>query len=505
MSTVRRYPYLFGTVIALVASACVARSSTMRSSALSALPTSVDVKEDCGAVGDGIADDRGAIQACLSSGASDVFVPNGVYLVGTGVGFCDLSIPSGVTLHGESRSGAVIIQAPAQPGSVRLIGFATCQSGPPETTGVSIRDLTLDGNKTAQTVDEHRAGIFASNARGLRLERVTARNFTGDGFYLYNGSNDAVVDDVAATDNDRNGITFGGGTISGVVTRSYFAGNRAQQVDSEPGANGFVNGLDISGCTLDGLGVSNDYALTISGGSSTSRSSRWRVHDNTINGGIFVVWSDDIEIRGNRGVNPTTKPAVTLWRTTNRVSVVGNRWMMTQNAVDSLSAVYIAGTGVGSVSSRAYIADNELSVLNRAKSFGVRAEGFRDAIIDGNMMLGPGIAGGYPGILLRTTIVGEDIRSAVVRRNRVYDWGGMALTISGNGPAVIRLIDISDNVFDDSAGSMSAGMSLDDGTGCARDVRQSGNLALGGVATMVSRAPQGAWSTWGSGDRWLKP
>lgn len=453
---------------------------------------------DFGALGDGTTDDRFAIQAALVAGAGgDVFVPDGRYLVGVGGGFWCLNIPPGTTLRGESQAGAVLVQAPGLPGSVRLL---QCEHA----TGITITTLTLDGNKAGQSVDEHRAGVFATDALGLTIRDVTAQNFTGDGFYLYNGSDVAVIDGVTATDNDRNGITFGGGTTSARVTRSRFVSNKAQQFDSEPGAGGTVNGIEIAGCTLDGLGVSNDHVLTVSGSSSTVRSSKWSVHDNTINGSINVVWADDVDIYDNIGNNPTTKPAVQLWRTTNRVTIVGNRWTMTQNTVDSLAAIYIAGTGVGSISSRAYVARNELRVLNRAKSFGVRAEGFRDAIIEDNLIVGPGLTGGYQGIWLHTTIAGEDVRSAIVRRNRIYDWSGQAIAISGNGAAVLRFLDITDNVFDNQAGTMTAGMSLDDGTGCARDVRQAGNLALGGVATMVSRTPQGVWSAWGSGDRWLK-
>lgn len=447
---------------------------------------------DYGAVGDGVTDDRAAIQAALDANAGGVVeVPAGVFAVGQGAGFWCVRVPAGTTLTGVGT----LLQLPVS-ASVRLLQV--------EAAGVTIEGIALDGNKAAQTVDEHRSGVFATGAIGLVLRGVTARNFTGDGFYVYQHSDGVVVDGCVAEANARNGLTLGGLTTGTTITGSRFAGNGAEQLDSEPGVGWTVNDVEITGCTLDVLG-SNDYALTVSGSSSTARSARWSVHGNTINGGINVVWADDVDIRDNHGVNPTTKPAVTLWRVTNRVSIVGNRWTMTQNTVDSLAAIYVGGTGVGSVSSRAYVACNEIHVLNRAKSFGVRAEGFRDLLIEDNLLVGPGLTGGYMGIWLHATIVGDDVRSAVVRRNRVRDFAGTALSVSGNGAAVMRLLDVCDNVFDDAAGTMTAGMSLDDGTGCARDVRQAGNLALGGVATMVSRAPQGAWSAWGDGDRWLKP
>lgn len=448
---------------------------------------------DFGAIGDGVTDDRAAIQAALDACADGtVVVPLGTFAVGKGAGFWCLRIPSGTRLAGLGT----LRQLPV-PASVRLLQV--------EAPGVTIDGVTLDGAKDTQTVDEHRSGVFATGAIGLVLRGVTAQNFTGDGFYIYNHSDNVTVDGVTATGNARNGLTLGGLTTGTTITGSRFAGNGAQQLDSEPGVGWAVNDVEISDCVIDVAGVSTEFALTVSGSSSTARSARWSVHDNVINGAINVVWADDVEIRGNGGVNATTHPAVTLWRTTNRVSIVGNRWTQTQNTVDSLSAIYVGGTGVGSVSSRVYVAGNVIVVLNRAKSFGVRAEGFHDLIVEDNLLVGPGLVGGYAGIWLRATIIGDDVRSAVVRRNRVYDWGGQAVSVSGNGAAVFRLLDVSDNVFADGAGTMTAGMSLDDGTGCARDVRQSGNMALGGVATMVARAPAGVWSAWGSGDRWLVP
>src|SRR5690349_8264156 len=58
--------------------------------------TTVNVR-DFGAVGNGVNDDRAAIQQALTSGASFVLVPNGTYMV-SAVGTCDLTIPAGVTL-----------------------------------------------------------------------------------------------------------------------------------------------------------------------------------------------------------------------------------------------------------------------------------------------------------------------------------------------------------------------------------------------------------------------
>jgi hypothetical protein len=325
---------LVGSVI----SACGVEPAVDVETSVAELDRSVNVRE-FGAVGDGVTDDRAAIQAALDSGASEVVVPVGTYVVGRGAGYWCLSISAGVTLRGETRDGAVLQQAPGIAGSVRLLQVAAA--------GVAIRDLTLDGNRARQTADEHRAGVFATGAPDLAIRGVTARGFTGDGFYLYLGSNNAVIDDVLATDNDRNGITFGGGTSGGTVTASRFIANAVQQFDSEPGNGNTVDGLTVRGNTIDAMGRSNDYALTISGSSSAARSRGWTVEGNVINGGIFVVSADAIAVRGNVGVNPTTKASATVYRGSDGVTIKGNRFTMTQTQVSSLGVVTVTGTGTG--------------------------------------------------------------------------------------------------------------------------------------------------------------
>ena len=56
---------------------------------------------------------------------------------------------------------------------------------------IELQDFTIDGNKDQQSIDGQRHGIFATNTTGLLLQRITARNFSGDGFYLFNGAVDS--------------------------------------------------------------------------------------------------------------------------------------------------------------------------------------------------------------------------------------------------------------------------------------------------------------------------
>lgn len=453
---------------------------------------------DYGALGDGVTDDRSAIQTALAAAApgSFVYAPNGLYLVGKGAGSWCLTIPSGVTMRGESRDGVVLLQAPGIPGGVRILDV--------ESPGVTISDLTLDGNKGAQTVDEHRAGVFALNAPGLVIRNVVARNFTGDGLYLYNGEDGAVVDRVLVTGNDRNGITLGG-TMTGVsITNSTFVASHAQQIDSEAPA-GHQDNVTITGCTIDGGGVSTDYALTVSGSSTTMRSKNWLVQGNTINGGVLVVWAEGARIVGNHGVNPTALSSVRVYRTSEDTTISGNDLTATSATVGVIS---VSGTG-GGPPRHTRIIGNTLRSRATTPSVGVSVQGAASVEIADNTIIGAGVAGGSLGIYLRATLTDPLIAwdSAVVARNRISGWGATALSVWGNGAAPLGRLHIFDNIFDDWTGTTTTAMALNaDGTGAARLVEMHGNLMLGGVATLVgSPPPVGMYSAMTTGDRWSVP
>jgi hypothetical protein len=155
---------------------------------------------DFGAVGNGTTDDSVAIQRALDAGAGgQVFFPMGTYLV-TGIpnGFWCLRVPPGTELRGEDRARTTLVEAPNQAASVQLLWIENAPD-------VSITNLTLDGAKGSQTVNPQRHGMFTKNSPRLSLRHVTSQHFTGDGIYIYNGSNDATLYDVLSTGNAATG------------------------------------------------------------------------------------------------------------------------------------------------------------------------------------------------------------------------------------------------------------------------------------------------------------
>lgn len=443
--------------------------------------------------GDGIADDRAALQAMLNLGGT-VTIPAGRYLVGPGTSWWCLNVPSGATVRGEF--GTVLLQAPMA-GGIRLLAV--------QGAGVTLDTLELDGQRVLQgDADEHRAGLVAYGATGLTVRNVTAHDFTGDGFYVYapadGASTDLLFDHITARDNTRNGLTFGGQTDRAAVIGSVFRGNGAQQLDTEaPIAT--VNDVTVRDSHIEGPG----YALTISGYGAAHRSRNWRVEGNAINGGINVVWAEDVRIQRNHGTNPSEQ-TIRVYRTCSRVTIADNDWTSTQSTIAALGVITVTGAGDGAPTGTR-IVRNRIRATGAVASNGIHCDGAGDIEIRDNDIRGPGFPSAIgAGVFLRATGSVSPFPVAVVRGNRISNWGTNGIEVWGNGPAVLGLLDVSDNIFDDTAGTMTGGMSLDfDGAHAARDVRQAGNLAIGGVSALVRAPPSGAWSAWGAGDRWVQP
>jgi hypothetical protein len=421
-----------------------------------------------GAKGDGVADDRKAIQnaidACGNAGGGDVFFPVGNYLVkdarnnagNRSLGFC-IRLASKVRLVGENRTGSIIKQADNLDSSVRIVQIESDDCG--------LKNLTLDGNKAKQSVDEQRHGIFVRNAKHLEIENVTSQNFTGDGFYIGSNVNQVTFSNVLATRNGRSGIALAGsGNISDIqIINSKLINNAAQQIDSEPKISldpqgnpigdipAQVNNVTISGCIIY-PGDSKQFAVTCSGGGleDQNRSHGWQLTRNIIKGSVRVVWCDDVSLTRNMIDNPTTKPCVEIYRSAKNIVVTGNRISKTSTTEDaSTAAISISGKKEGAmydVPSLVSITNNSISVSD-PRRLAVLAQGAESVSIMGNQIDGGGIQ-------VRATAFGSAVfRSAIITGNTISNVRHYGIVCTGDKqpPAAGRfeIVDISHNVIDD--------------------------------------------------------
>ncbi len=442
-----------------------------------------------GAAGDGSADDsaalRLAIAAASAAGGGIVHLPNGTYIVSRdgSSAYC-LAVPANVSLRGASRGGCILKQAAGIAASIRLLYFNGADSG--------VSDLTLDGNKSSQSVNEQRHGIFADGCTRLRVERVTSQNFTGDGFYLYTSANDSLFLDCRATTNDRNGLTLAGAGQDGVtILGGQYEANAAQQIDSEPA--GPTTNVSIVGAFID-PGVSNDYVLTCSGVSATVRSRGWTIAGCTINGPIAATWCDEVVLTGNRGVNASTdKPSLYVYRRCIGVIAQGNHFNTTANAGGDKMAVYITGTDdvTGDQPQRVIIQGNTIKAGYTSSPIGVIVHSAEDVLIVGNTIIGSGAVTGGTGIFIRHALPTWPMRSARVIGNHVKNFGARAVAFAGSGASQILTADVSHNTFDSDTASVQT-QGIDFNVDVANAVQQAtaiGNNCTGYTVTEIAAYP----------------
>lgn len=391
---------------------------------------------DYGVRGDGVTDDREPLQAAIDAAAASptggiVTMRPGVFVIGqAGRAYHGILLPGGVTLRGEGPD-TILSQSLLVAPSVRLIKVTGRGNG--------LIGLTLDGNAPTMPANDHRAGVFAMDCDLLVMRSVSARNFTGDGFYFYNGAQDVAITDCEASWNTRNGITMGGAVEGMLIDRSRIFSNAAQQIDSEPGGDAMVRDVRIRDSVID-VGDSGDWAITASGVAGANPGRGWEIRGNVINGGIFVVWADDVTIAGNRGRNPTDKPCVKIQRSSARARVLGNDLV----AERSVAAIDIEGTG-GSGPEDARIVGNRLTTRNVA-GFGVRAAGAVSVTVAGNDIRGPGPLVGSAGVYVRATVEDRDFERATIVDNDVSNFSVGVLT-AGNGAARLVALEVRRNLF----------------------------------------------------------
>jgi hypothetical protein len=262
---------------------------------------------DFGARGDGITDDRVALQAALNHAvAGDIVMlglyPGVTYLVGNSDAASCLNIPAGVTLSGRPDSGARLLAAPGIPGGVRIIDI--------NAPDVTISDLILDGNAANQpTPTEHMHGLMTRGAHTI-LSGVVAMGCCGDGFYAYNGAFGLAILDCMATLNGRHGITLSGTWDHGIIKDSRMVDNKVNQIHTEAGLINYIVMLGNKASKHE----ATDYMVTIGGISSAQRSMHWDILENQFDGGILVGWADDIRIYDNKSSNTSVRPCVTVQR-----------------------------------------------------------------------------------------------------------------------------------------------------------------------------------------------
>lgn len=259
------------------------------------------------------------------------------------------------------------------------------------TSGMTVRDLTVDGNITANPPDNNqRHSIVARDTTGFLADRCEFRGQDGDGVYLGRKTvggvtSGAVIRRCGFRDLDRNGITMGSMVDGVTIDACEFSSTvRVQPIDSEPTGTDHCDNVTVTRCVIEG-NPSSTYGLTVTGGSV--HSTGWEVTDCFIGGAVLILRSSDVrvtgcEIRGIPQTKPTTMtPAVHVYYDNDDIQISDCDLWASSGAAVLAQSVNDARTGTLDVTG------NRMWVFGVP---GVRADGVHNTRIWGNSIEGDG-------------------------------------------------------------------------------------------------------------------
>jgi len=205
---------------------------------------------DTGAKGDGKTNDTSALQNAVNKVANTggtVFVPNGTYMVDA---LTSLNLKSNMTLSLEAN--AILKAIPNSSDSYAIVEVG-------DVSNVNIIGGTIQGERANHSGSggEWGMGVQIDSSTNVVVERVTARDTWGDGFYISGESTNKniTICTVTADNNRRQGISIE--FVDGLVIKnSVFKGTNgtapADGLDVEPYGGRVVKNVQIIGNQFTG-------------------------------------------------------------------------------------------------------------------------------------------------------------------------------------------------------------------------------------------------------------
>jgi len=270
----------------------------------------VSVK-DFGAVGDGVTNDRAAVQAAIDASLS-VFFPAGTYFISPYV-----TLREGSRITGAGIESTRII-APRP--SAESIGGLYANSGAAGTQlgGIELRDFEIDGQVSTLFFSEFRHLISLNGVKDSIIERVKFSGFRGDGLYIGSGitggderhnSNVTVQNCVfdGVTSDNRNGISVIDGDGIFILNNTFRNCTKSTMpgpIDIEPDGSAFtvIRNISVIGNRIESFGGLLGIAFYLDAGATTTKISDVIIKDNYIKGAVLA---------GSTGIRVSTAETIT--------------------------------------------------------------------------------------------------------------------------------------------------------------------------------------------------
>ncbi len=414
-----------------------------------------NVKE-FGAVGDGVTDDRAAIQAAIDDAVANnkggIVFPSGTYRVSRvtvpgGRWSLDLNGVQDFMVMGEGPKSVVkLVDTSSATGDWHIFILRNgCRR-------VTFKDLVIDGNRTGLTEpNEQSHGVEVEDGtEDLVIDRCILRECFGDGVRLLGKAEAAGgknvrrvrIENCLFQTNKRSGLGIQRALEQIIVANCFFdATVTDQSIDFEPSGSDSPADLVIQGCIINH--TNRTAAVTLSGISGPDPLIRCKFSDNLVLGGrIFCTDVDQLTIQNNvvivKDVGANRIP-VQIQRGGDSVVITGNLLVNDDaetNAVISLSEVNQRQV------TRAIVANN----LCFARSGnGIQCVSSDDVTIQGNMIVAT--ASCVHGVFVRSA--SSDMDNISVRDNDVTTEGAGAwnagIRIAATAPHQIYHVSVVGN------------------------------------------------------------
>jgi parallel beta-helix repeat protein len=339
-------------------------------------------KDSADYVADGTADQTEINNALTEASGGKV-----ILLAGTYVANATILIPNNTTLAGTG------------PGTVIELADIDATDNLIETSGASktgqiIRDLTLDGQDSLNTVGTQYAVYFVSvgsgNGSGARqggsVINTYIKDFRTSGFYSNASDNNNIVNNVFQG-NGGSGIYIPGSTENTLISGNRFIGNGGDGLEIVGGSKNTITSNVFEGNGGSGLYYNTGTYVTISGNTSNDNSSR----------GLYLYNLDDSTVSGNTA-NSNTSRGLEIFSTD--TTVTGNTF--NGNASNGIYALTVNTTSFTG------------NTIQNNTSAGI----FFNGGGDDNIVSGNTVSGNSSGIYLTSA------DRNTISSNNIYDNGG---------------------------------------------------------------------------------
>lgn len=355
-------------------------------------------------------------------------------------------------------------------------------------TDVTVRDLTIDGNK-ANNTSTAGSGIRCLLSTRIRLNRIHAKDCEQDGFYI-SGCTDVAVRDCVSTDNLRNGYSCG--DANNRSTYVHFL--KCRSANHRNGSNNAI-GFALEPASYSSVeaceSVDDNRGVTIVGGGSTDSThntiSHCKIIDFTVSGIVVnpgtagsahnTIDNNILKPAGAVAVSTTAAGTTTLTTAANFLTAgvrVGDQITGGSPAPPANTVVVSIESATSLTMNNAITAGTEPQsrTFTRPVVEGIQLTGANDVIVRGNHV-GPLVSNNSVGIVALTSLTRFKIDGNHVHqthRHGIQIAGGVRGTINGNTVRNssgetdntydgIRVADTTDttidgnNVFDDRGGA----------------------------------------------------